>query len=90
MQLEGRTETNSFKFTFVTRIRLLIAGFDMPFATNAQGYSTNGLIKFFDLPIQARADGALTDLGPLRARRAGNIHVEGKRVLIHEISAHAK
>ena len=37
---------------------------------------TQCLLYLFDFPIKARADGTLTDFGPLGARRAGNIHVE--------------
>ena len=37
---------------------------------------TQWLLYLFYLPIKPWADRALTDLGPLRARRAGNIHVE--------------
>jgi len=51
MIFAGRIETTSFKNKFVTRVSLLIGGFDMPFATSslacgasvAQGYSTTGI-----------------------------------------------
>ena len=51
---------------------------------------TQWLVYLFDLPIQAWADRALADFGPLRAGRAGNIDVERQRALVHEITAHAK
>jgi hypothetical protein len=38
--------------------------------------TTRLLIQFFDLPIQPWTDRTLTKLGPLRSRRAGNIHAE--------------
>ena len=41
-------------------------------------------------PVPVAVIGALTDFGPLRAGRAGNIHVERERILIHEITAHAE
>ena len=39
MTFAGRIENTSFKNKFVTRVSLIIGGFDMPFAI-AQGYST--------------------------------------------------
>jgi hypothetical protein len=58
------------KIIFVTRIALLIGGFDTPSAI-ASGYSTTELlINLFDLPIKPRADGTLTGFSPLRAWRA--------------------
>ncbi len=45
---------------------------------------------FFNLPVQSWSHRANTRLGPLRARRASNIHVECEGVLIHKITAHAE
>ena len=76
MQFAGRIETNRFQKYFCKQIVLLIAGFDTPIATIAQGYSTSELIQLLNLPIEARTNWTLADFGPLCAGRAGNIHVE--------------
>src|SRR3990172_8601306 len=48
------------------------------------------LTALLDLPFQARPDWPDARFRPLRAGRAADIHVEGQRVLVHEIAAHAE